>query len=105
MRHVLVAIGCWFVAADLASAQLEVGFGKADITPPLNAKPVFLAGFGHNRRATEIHTPLAVRAIVLKDGQRKVAIASVDVVGLFLPFVEGIRRQLPGYDYVLVGAT
>jgi hypothetical protein len=92
-------------AANASAAHLEVGFGKADITPPINAKPVFLAGFGHNRRATEIHVPLAVRAIVLKDGSHKVAIASVDVVGLFLPFAEGIRRQLPGYDYVLVGAT
>jgi hypothetical protein len=93
------------VAGNALANQLEVGIAKADVTPDLAAKAVFLAGFGHNRRATEIHTPLAVRAIVLKDGTNKVAIASVDVVGLFLPFVESVRKQLPGFDYVLVGAT
>src|SRR5262245_61394279 len=104
LGHITLAASL-FMARAADAGQLEVGFGKSDITPDVKAKTVFLAGFGHNRKATDIHTPLAVRAIVLKDGPHKVAIASVDVVGLFLPFIEQIRKQLPGFDYVLVGAT
>jgi hypothetical protein len=88
-----------------AGPPLEVGFGKAEITPSVGTKAVFLAGFGHNRQATAVHDPLYVRAIVLKHGDRKVAIASADVVGLFLPSVGRIRQRLPGFAYVLASAT
>ncbi len=101
----LILTASLMMASDATADQLRVGFGQADITPTLGDKPVFLAGFGHNRRAKEIHTTLNVRAIVLADGSRKIAMASVDVVGLFLPLVERIRQQLPGYEYILVGAT
>lgn len=103
--HVFCIVATMLTANAGFAQPLEVGFGQSDITPDPAMQTVFLAGFGHNRRATDIHASLKVRAIVLKDGRRKVAIASVDVIGLFLPFVENIRKQLPGYDYILVGAT
>ncbi len=84
---------------------LQAGFGEADITPALGGKPVFLAGFGQNRRATEVLDPLAVRAVVLRHGGRTVAIACADAVGLFLPSVERVRKELPGFTYVLVSST
>lgn len=83
---------------------LRVGFGAADVTPALD-KPVFLAGFGKNRVAKGIHDPLMARAIALHDGQNKIAIVCVDVVGLFHPVVERIRQRLPGFSYVLVSST
>ncbi len=86
-------------------AALRVGFGAVDITPPLGKKPVYLAGFGKNRLATKIHDPLMARCVVLHDGARKIAIVSVDLVGLFLPVVERVRQRLPGFDYVLVSST
>ncbi len=75
------------------------------MTPALDGKPVWLAGFGHNRKATRIHDPLMARAIVLDDGKTKIALASVDVVGLFRDSVQRVRRQLPGFAYVLVSST
>lgn len=88
------------------AAGLEVGFGEADITPSLTAgKPVYLAGFGQNRTATRIHDPLMARVVVLRDGERIIALASVDLVGLFLPSIERIRQQLPEFTYVLVSST
>lgn len=87
-----------------AQSQLEVGFAKIEITPELGG-PVYLAGFGQNRRATEIHDPLFVRTVVFKHGGHRIAMASVDVVGLFLPFVEEVRQQLTNFDYVLVSST
>src|SRR3974390_1980537 len=85
------------------AAPLRVGFGESDITPPIGKehKPVYLAGFGKGRVAKSVHDPIMVRAVVLEHGDKKIAIASVDAVGLFLPFVDKVRAQLPGMTYVL----
>src|SRR5881227_94138 len=87
------------------SSALEVGFGEADITPKLGDKPVYMAGFGQNRKATKIHDSLFARAVVLKDGKKKLALVSVDLVGFFNPNVQSVRKQLPGFDYLLVSST
>jgi hypothetical protein len=84
---------------------LEAGFGEADITPKLGDKPVYMAGFGHNRTATKVHDPLMARAIVLKAGKSKVALVSIDVVGFGYPEVLRIRKKLPGLSYVLISST
>src|SRR5688572_14665844 len=104
MKHILAA----FLVALFASAvhaQLHVGFGEADVTPDPAKKPVWLAGFGKNRKATKVHDPLMARAIVLAHDKKKIAIVSVDVVGLFNDVVVRVRKQIPGFDYVLVSST
>ncbi len=94
------------LSAVLAGDALSAGFGSADITPDVMGKtPVYVAGYGQNRRATGVHDPLYARAIVLDDGQKKIAIAAADVVGLQYPIVEAIRKRLDGFDYVLVAST
>jgi hypothetical protein len=105
MRPVLSLVVALATTAPGRAADLTVGFGEADVTPAVGKAPVFLAGFGQNRKATSVHDPLYARAVVLADGDTKVALVSVDVVGLFLPFVESVRTQLPGFKYVLVSAT
>jgi hypothetical protein len=84
---------------------LRAGFGEIDVTPALDDKPVWLAGFGKGRKATRVHDPIMVRAVVLEAGKAKVALASVDVVGLFREPVERVRKELPGFTYVLVSST
>src|SRR5260370_26978129 len=87
-------------------ATLHVGFGETNVTPALDAKkPVYLAGFGKNRKATKVHDPLMARAIVLEHDKKKIAIVSVDVVGLFNDMAQTVRRQLPGFAYILVSST
>jgi hypothetical protein len=88
-----------------AADPMSAGFGEADITPQLGAKPVYLAGFAGNRKAATVLDPIAVRAVVLRSGGKTVAIACADVVGLFLPSVERVRKELSGFDYVLVSST
>ncbi len=88
-----------------ADPALSVGFAAADVTPDPAAKPVFLAGFGTNRLATKVHDPILARAVVLSDGTDKIALVCVDVVGLFHPTVERVRKELPGFKSVLVSAT
>src|SRR6266404_7681400 len=92
-------------ATALAEAPLEVGFGSADITPIIADKPVFIDGFGHNRRATGVADPLFARAAVLRHGQQTIALVAIDVVGFFHANVERVRKQLPGFEYVLVSST
>ena len=40
---------------------VQIGYAQNPITPAL-ARPVYLAGFGHDRRATAIHDDLYARA-------------------------------------------
>lgn len=90
-----------------AEAPLEAGFASADITPVVDkgAKPVWLAGYAPGRQAKGVHDPLFARAVVLKHGDQKVALVSVDLIGLQLPTVRKIRERLPGYQHVTVAST
>src|SRR5262245_45891478 len=87
-----IAVGLALLASPYAASTLNAedapllaGFAEADITPKVGDKdkPVYIAGFGQNRKATAVHGPLKVRAIVLQQGERKIALASVDLIGFF----------------------
>ncbi len=86
---------------------LKVGFAEADITPEVGpGKPaVWMAGYGMGRAATGVHDPLMARAMVLATGKEKLAIASVDLVGLQFDAVERIRAELADFAHVTVGST
>ncbi len=85
--------------------NVEVGFGKADVTPDLARHAVWMAGYGNNRRATGVHDTLWARAVVLREGASKLALVSVDLIGLQRPAVLEVRARLPGYLHVLVAST
>jgi hypothetical protein len=100
----LLWVSLWFISTS-NSAELEAGFGEADITPAIGGRSVYLAGFGQNRVATKVHDPLRARAVVLRHEQHKLALVSVDLVGLFHPQVLRVRDGLPGFMHVLVSST
>jgi hypothetical protein len=87
-------------AAGPAPVRLLFGFAKRTITPAVGATPVYLAGFGHDRRASGVHDDLWARAVAVSDGRRKVAIVAVDLIGLFhddvLKAREELARSVPG---------
>jgi len=105
----IAAFGTWLAVAWVPAAAeepLEAGFAEADITPKIEkGKPVYIAGFGHNRKATGVHDPLKARVVVVKHGKQKIALVSVDLVGFFHDSVSRVRQELPGFDYVLIGST
>src|SRR5262249_19559350 len=94
-----------FSAADSPDKALYAGFAETDITPAVGKKPVYMAGFGQDRQATKVHDPLMARAVVLRNGDRKVAIVSIDVVGFFYANVLHVRNELKDFVYVLVNST
>jgi len=88
-----------------ADEPLQAGFAEADISPTIGDKPVYMAGFGQNRKAIKLHDPLKARVVVLKHADRKLALVSVDLVGFFNPSVLRIRARLHGITYVLITST
>ena len=82
-------------ARDPRSASpLHFGFAKRAITPALGAKPVYLAGFDNDRKATGVHDDLWARAVAVGDGRQKIAIVSVDLIGFFHADVLKARERL-----------
>ena len=73
LRYTIILILLSLFAFPIANAarddELQVGFAEKDITPRVKEKTVFMAGFGHNRKAIGVHDPLKARAVVFKHGQ------------------------------------
>ncbi|HVL12713.1 MAG TPA: hypothetical protein VM529_09115, partial [Gemmata sp.] len=105
MRSTLSLAALLLAPLTLDAGEFSVGFSDVEVTPELGKKPVYMAGFGQDRLARKVHDPIMARAVVLADGDAKVALVTVDVVGLFIDPVERIRAKLPGFRYVLVSAT
>ncbi len=109
--------------------SLRAAFGEADITPSLEQEgPVWLAGYGPGRQATAVHDPIMARCVVLEahqggqannedngddkdtnaaDGEApvRVAILSVDLIGMQLPEVQRVRAALPSFQHVAISST
>lgn len=97
------------LAAAPAFAALRAGAAKRVITPDLEKfAPVYMAGFGHNRRATSIHDDLWARCFALGTERLPLVLCGVDSIGLFRDDVQRIRgrvKQLYGRDANVVVAS
>ncbi|HZL90398.1 MAG TPA: hypothetical protein VFB96_18675 [Pirellulaceae bacterium] len=101
-----VAAACLAQLWPVPAAAIDAGFAQTDITPDVKGNtPVWLAGYGPGRSATGVHDPLMCRCVVLKHGDDKIALVSVDLVGLQYPAVQQIRAKLPDFKYVMVSST
>jgi hypothetical protein len=88
-------------------ARLRAGFGRRVINPDMS-KPVWVAGFAHNRAATRIHDDLKAVAAVIDDGEHRIGIVALDAIGFFHDEVLAVRRSVPSsarLDYVIVAST
>ncbi len=69
---------------------------------------VWIAGFQGSRAAQEIHDNLWARAVVIDDGKTRLAMVSVDVIGLFYDDVIKIRKLIAdkvNMTYTAVSST
>lgn len=76
----LLFISCLLVGTSFPlMAQLKVGVGQTDITPPLGTP---LRGYYYERLATNVHDPLYAKAMVLEDGSQTLVIVITDLVDI-----------------------
>ncbi len=89
--------------------MLEIGYGHADITPPLG---ISLGGYGFylDRRAERILDRLMVRALALRSSGTSAMMISLDLVGLSVEKADQLRQrvaeacELPT-EHVMVACT
>jgi hypothetical protein len=72
---------------------MKIGYAQDVITPSLD-KPVFLAGFGNNRRAETIHDDLYVRSLAMQTEQTTLVLVALDLIGFFHPDVQDVIKTL-----------
>jgi hypothetical protein len=70
-----------------------IGYAQQVITPSLD-RPVFMAGFDQNRRATAIHDDLYVRALALRIPGQTLVLCALDLIGFFRPYVQEIVQRV-----------
>ena len=70
--------------------------------------PVWIAGFQKSRAAQGVKDDLMAVAVVIDDGDSRIAIVALDTIGLMRKFVLDVRQSVPaewGIDYLMVHAT
>ena len=77
---VLIALSITLLCTRLSSAEFRAGAAAVDVTP--QKFPVIVVGSMLSRTATEVHTPLFAKAIVLDDGETRLAIVVVDTCAM-----------------------
>lgn len=69
-----------------------IGFGERDVTPPLGSQ---LAGFDARVGvADSVHDPLHSRATVICDANTKIALVSVEVIGVSRSFADSVSATI-----------
>ncbi|QEG43384.1 LamG-like jellyroll fold domain-containing protein [Roseimaritima ulvae] len=91
-----------------ARAELRVGAKVVDVSPP--QFPVLVNGGMLNKTAGQINTPVSARAIVVDDGQQRLAIVVVDSCMMPRPLLDDAKRLAAKRtdiqpDHMLISAT
>lgn len=84
--------------------MLQIGYARQAITPALDP-PVYLAGFGRNRTARNVHDDLDVRALALRLKDTHLLLAALDLLGLPRAHCVEVEQRLveraPGVRLIL----
>ncbi|MES2273514.1 MAG: neutral/alkaline non-lysosomal ceramidase N-terminal domain-containing protein [Chlamydiota bacterium] len=77
----------------LAMAAIFAGIGKADLTPPIGTPSAgYMERRGQGMEGT--HDPLLALALFIDNGEKKIALCSVDHLGFTYEIVQEITRQV-----------
>jgi hypothetical protein len=101
--YCVIVLSCSFTAR--AHAELKVGVGKAIITPdPL--LPVS-GGVGPSKPTSGKKGDLTARAMVLQQGETKVAVVQLDLLGFPSVLCARVQKQVPRIpaENILIGST
>jgi len=98
----------WFDKNNDAAYHKEDGDTYVDKNKNGQFDPYWMAGFGNCRAANGVHDDLWTRAVVIDDGQTKLAIVSVDLIGFPHKYVVNVRKKIPtswGITYATICST
>ena len=119
----LVALTVAAGHAQADNGSLSVGACKRDITPisPSLAQayedrfgearqvnhsdPIYMAGFGTDRQATDYNDRLWARGAVIDGRGGRIALVALDLIGYFNTQVDIIREMVDGIDYLIVHSS
>ncbi len=104
----IISLGVLMTAGDTTSATLRAGAARTDITPPVG---VWLSGYGARKEpSSAVADPLYAKALVLDDGQSRIAIVSADLLWLPLEITRQVRKRVQNEtgipaDHIMVCGT
>lgn len=70
---------------------LKAGFGRVDFTPPLG---IHINGYYIDRYAEKILDPLEINCLALACGDTKVALISIDNMGIYRDILDDVRHKI-----------
>ncbi len=83
---------------------MKIGYAQNVITPSLDS-PVYLAGFGNDRRATAVHDGLYARALAIQTEQTTLVLVALDLIGFFRLDVYAVIDQVNRPDVQIIIAS
>jgi len=102
-------VALWLgVASPVLAAAWQAGAASTVINPPTGH---LLAGYDRNRASTGVLDNLFARALVIRDEQTRLALVTIDNIGLTRPDIERLRvlasSALPGFmgENLVVSST
>jgi len=80
---------------------LKCGVAKERIIPLDGAGDIYIAGYLTMMapKIKDIHDPISARVLVLSDGKNKIALVSVEVIGLLSNFIDKVKYRLSAYGF------
>src|SRR6516164_9020084 len=103
IRCALVIGGTFLAPVSMAGATLKAGVARVEITPPTGLS---MYGYGNRKgTSTGILDPLMARVLVLKVGEKRLALVVLDLGRVLAPaWIERLRANTQkscGMSYVL----
>jgi hypothetical protein len=98
----------WTDVNNDAQYEPENGDSYQDVNQNGRFDAHWLAGFSNNRPANGVHDDIWARTMVIDDGKTRMAIISLDLIGVGNDDVLRIRQAIPanaGITYAMVGST
>ena len=84
--------------------EIKAGFSKRDITPNIGGDfgDFYVAGFATMEapKVTGVHDPVSARVMVLSDGNTKIAMVSLEIVGMLIDLGDQVRNRLNAYNFL-----
>ena len=86
--------------------MIEVGVGRAIITPAPQHWPIWLSGYGDRRDpATAVHDDLDVRVVVFRSGGQRLALVVLDLMAMSIDWANAVRDAVADALQIEVSAV